>query len=245
MHMRMRFHPIAVIPIFLAAVALVMASEAGGYFLLLTAVLAAAAVFISLVTIFRYAKPSVEVKQAPVENFRYAKPSIDVKQIPVENFSLWADVGEPGAELRHLSPDDLEAAVRIANSDLGSLSSNVDLLNARISMLLGKPEFVELTQKKFDEQTGRLSQDFHAAVKKLGTEKELSVEVLNLIERCASQADRVANKLYDFQQGKPELVHTYLEPLRRAAEKLSRDLRLVFTNVSDFMKSASTESKSS
>ena len=260
--MRMRFNPIAVIPLFLAAVALVIASKAGGYSLLLTAVLAAVAVFISLVTIFRYgrpsvevkqppvenfqyAKPSVDVKQPPVENFRYAKPSIDVKQVSIEDFSLWVDVEGPGSELRRLSPDDLEAAMRITNADLSSLSSNADLLNARISLLLGRPEFVELTQEKFDEQTGCLSQDLRIALKKLGTGKELSAEVLNLIERCASQADRIANKLYDFQRGKPELVQIYTEPLRRAAEKLSRDMRLVFTNVSDFVKSTSTESQSS
>jgi len=224
----MRFHPIAVVPLLLAAVALVMAGKADEYSLLLTAMLVAAVVVISLAMIFRY-----------------VRPSIDVKQVPLENFSLWADVGEPGAELRHLSPDDLKAAMRITNADLGSLSSNADLLNARISLLLGRPEFAQLAQEKFDEQTGRLSQDLHVVVKKLGTGKEPSAEVLDSIEWCASQADRIANKLYDFQRGKPELVHTYTEPLRRATEKLSRDLRLVFKNVSDFVKSALTESKSS
>lgn len=228
MHMRLYPYLIAVIPLFLAGVALVIAVKAGGYFLPFTAVLAAAVVLVSIAAILRY-----------------TGPPIHVKQIPVENFSFWADVGEPGAELRHLSPDDLAAAARIAKADLGSLSSNADLLNARTSLLLGRREFVELVQEKFDGQTGRLSQDLHATVKRLGTGKELSAEVLNLIEQCASQADRIANKLYDFQQGKSELAHTYMEPLRRAAEKLSRDLRLVFTNVSDFVKSASTESKSS
>ena len=226
--MNMRLHPIVVLPLFLAVVALVMAGGAGGHLLPLTAGLAAATVLVTLATIFQYARPSAEVRQ-----------------VPVENFYFWADVGEPGAELRRLSFGDLEAAMRIANADLGSLSSNADLLNARISLLLGRPEFVELTQEKFDEQTGRLSQDLRAVVKKLGVGRELSAEVLDLIERCASRADRIANKLYNFQRGKPELVYIYLEPLRRAAEKLSHDLRFFFTNVSDFMKSASTESKSS
>jgi len=225
--MHMRFHPIAVVPLFLAGVALVIGVKAGGYLLPFTAVLAAATVFISLAAILRYARLPIQVKQ-----------------MPVENFSFWADAGKPGAELRHLSLDDLAAAVRIAKADLGFLSSNADLLNARTSLLLGKPEFVELVQKKLDGQTGRLSQDLQGAVKKLGTGREISVELLDLIERCASQADRIANKLYDFQQGKPELVHTYVEPLRRGAEKLSRDLRIVFTNVSDFVKSAPAESES-
>lgn len=226
--MHMRFHPIAVVPLFLAGVALVIGAKAGGHLLPFTAVLAAVTVFISLAAIIRY-----------------ARPTIHVKQMPVENFSFWADAGNPGAELRHLSLDDLAAAVRIAKADLGFLSSNADLLNARTSLLLDRPEFVGLVQKKLDGQTGRLSQDLQGAVKKLGTGRELSVELLDLIERCASQADRIANKLYDFQQGKPELVHNYVEPLRRGAEKLSRDLRIVFTNVSDFVKSAPAEPESS
>jgi len=226
--MNMRFRFIAVLPLFLALVALVMAGGAGGYLLLLTVGLAAATVLVALATIFQYTKPPAEVRQ-----------------VPVENFSLWADVGEPGAELRRLSSGDLEAAVRIANADLGSLSSNADLLNARISLLLGRPEFVELTQEKFDEQTGRLLQNLRTAVEKLGTGKEPPAEVLDLIERCASRADRIAKKLYRFQRGKLEVVHIYVEPLRRAAEKLSRDIRFFSTNVSDFMKGRSTKSESS
>lgn len=221
--MSMRFHPIAIIPLFLAAVALVMAGGAGGPLLPLTAGLAAATVLVALATLFQYLKPRAEVRQ-----------------VPIENFSLWADVGEPGAELERLSPDDVEAATRIAGADLGSLSSNADLINDRIALLLGRPEFEELTQEKFNEQTEKLAHDLRAAVEKL--REGLRGEVLNPVEQCASQADRIANKLFDFQRGKPELVHIYIEPLRRAAEKLSRDLRLASQNISNFIKSASKSS---
>lgn len=218
--MGMRFHPIVIIPLLLAVVALVMAGGAGGPLWPLTAGLAAATVLVLMATLFQYLKPRAEVRQ-----------------VPIENFSLWADVGEPGAELKRLSPDDVEAATRIAVADLGSLSSNADLINDRIALLLGRPEFEELTQEKFNERTEKLVHDLRAAVEKL--RKEFRVGISNPIEQCASQANRIANKLSKFQRGKPGLVHIYIEPLRRAAEKLSRDLELASQNISNFIKSAS------
>ena len=216
----MRFHPIAIIPLLLAAVALIMAGGASGPFWPLTAGLAAATVLVSLATLFQYLKPRAEVRQ-----------------VPIENFSLWADVGEPGLELKRLGPDDVEAATRIAVADLGSLSSNADLINDRIALLLGRPEFEELTQEKFNERTEKLVYNLRMVVEKL---RKGSLEVVvNPIEQCASQANRIANKLFKFQRGKPELVHIYIEPLCRAAEKLSRDLRLASQNISNFIKSAS------
>ncbi len=217
--MIMRPHPLAIIPLFLAVIALVIAGGAGGYLLPLTAALSVATVFLAFAIIFQYTRPPP-----------------DVKQVPVENFYLWADIGESGAELSRLSPEDAEAAMRIASADLGSLSSNADLLNARISLLLGKEGFEELTREKFNGQTENLSEDLHGIVKQL--KKGLQAEILSSIEQCASQADRIANKLYDFQQGKSEVVHIYTEPLRRAAEKLSSDLRLAFVNISNFLRIA-------
>jgi hypothetical protein len=222
--MGMRFHLIAIVPLLLAAVALVMAGGVEGQLLPLTAGLAAATVFVALATLFQYLKPRAE----------------EVRKVPIENFFLWADVGAPGAELERLSPDDVEAAARIAGADLGLLSSNADLINDRIALLCGRPEFEELTREKFNDQTKKLVHDLRAAVEKL--RGGLRVEVLDPIEQCASQADRIANKLFDFQRGKPELVHIYIEPLRRAAEKLSRDLRLASQNISNFIENASKSS---
>ncbi len=210
----------------MAVIALVIASGTSGYLLPLTAGLAAATVLVVLGIISQYMKPPAEVKQ-----------------VPIENFYLWADIGESGAELRRLSPGDVEAATRIASADLGSLSSNADLLNSRISLLLGRDGFEELTQEKFNGQTEKLSEDLRGITKQL--KRGFQAEILSSIEQCASQADRIANKLYDFQRGKSEVVHVYVEPLRRAAEKLSSDLRLAFTNISNFVKSAPAGSESS
>lgn len=224
--MVMRPHPLVIIPLFLAVIALIIASGTSGYLLPLTAGLAAATVLVVLGIISQYMKPPAEVKQ-----------------VPIENFYLWADIGESGAELRRLSSGDVEAATRIASADLGSLSSNADLLNSRISLLLGRDGFEELTQEKFNGQTEKLSEDLRGITKQL--KKGFQAEILSSIEQCASQADRIANKLYDFQRGKSEVVHVYVEPLRRAAEKLSSDLRLAFTNISNFVKSASAGDESS
>ncbi|MQY68594.1 MAG: hypothetical protein GH150_04300 [Hadesarchaea archaeon] len=224
--MIMRPPLLTIIPLFLAVIALIIASGTSGYLLPLTAVLAAVTVLVVLGIISQYMKPPAEVKQ-----------------VPIENFYLWADIGESGAELRRLSPGDVEAATRIASADLGSLSSNADLLNSRISLLLGRDGFEELTQEKFNGQTEKLSEDLRGITKQL--KKGFQAEILSSIEQCASQADRIANKLYDFQRGKSEVVHVYVEPLRRAAEKLSSDLRLAFTNISNFVKSASAGDESS
>lgn len=224
--MIMRPPLLTIIPLFLAVIALVIAGGTSGYLLPLTAGLAAVTVLVVLGIISQYMKPPAEVKQ-----------------VPIENFYLWADIGESGAELRRLSPGDVEAATRIASADLGSLSSNADLLNARISLLLGREGFEELTQEKFNEQTEKISQDLRWITKQL--KKGFRAEILSSIEQCASQVDRIANKLYDFQRGKSEVVHVYVEPLRRAAEKLSSDLRLAFTNISNFAKSAPAGSESS
>lgn len=224
--MIMRPPLLTIIPLFLAVIALVIAGGTSGYLLPLTAGLAAVTVLIVLGIISQYMKPPAEVKQ-----------------VPIENFYLWADIGESGAELRRLSPGDVEAATRIASADLGSLSSNADLLNSRISLLLGRDGFEELTQEKFNGQTEKLSEDLRGITKQL--KKGFQAEILSSIEQCASQADRIANKLYDFQRGKSEVVHVYVEPLRRAAEKLSSDLRLAFTNISNFVKSAPAGDESS
>ncbi len=224
--MIMRPHPLIIVPLFLAVIALVITSGTSGYLLPLAAGLSVATVFLAFAVIFQYTRPPP-----------------DVKQVPVENFYLWADIGESGAELSRLSLGDVEAATRIVSADLSALSSNADLLNARISLLLGREGFEELTREKFNLQTEKLSEDLRGITRQL--KKEFQAEILSSIEQCASQADRIANKLYDFQRGKSEVIHTYAEPLRRAAEKLSSDLRLAFVNISNFMKSSQAGFESS
>lgn len=218
----MRISPIAIIALALAFVALVVAIGTEEEILPFMVMLAAAAALVAIATLFQYTRPSA-----------------DVARVPIEDFSLWMDVGEPAAELRRLGPQEIDSAIQIAGADMGSLASNAELLSERLSLLVGKHGFDELTREKSHRHAYNLAADLRAVVKKLGLRESWSGEgiqqVLEGLEGCAAQADRIANKLYDFQREKPEIVRAYTEPLRRAAEKLSRDLRLVATNLGNYI----------
>ncbi len=217
--MNMRIHPMGIIilALVLSLVALIMAGFTSGLQMVLTIGIAAATVLVVIAILFQYIKSSSESKQ-----------------VPVENFSLWADVGEPAAELRRFSYDDVGAAVRIAVADLGSLSSNAELLGSRVSILLDKEEFVGMRQEHIHTATENLAFGIKTVIKKLRSAKGFPSDVITLLEKYAAQSDRIANKLFEFEHGKSEVVHIYIEPLRRAAEKLSRDLRLASANLSNF-----------
>lgn len=216
----MRIHPLAIVPFLLALAVLmatlIMAVYIGSQMYLVIGV-AAAAVLVTIATLFQYSRSSYEAKQ-----------------VPLENFSIWADVGEPAAELRRLNFDDIGAAVRIASADLGSLSANAELLGARISMLLGKEGFEDLRQEKLHQSLKNLASNVNTIVEKLRATNKFPVETVTSFEQCASQSDRIANKLFEFERGKSEVVRIYIEPLRRAAEKLSRDFRLASANLASF-----------
>jgi hypothetical protein len=168
------------------------------------------------------------------------KPPAEVARIPLENFTLWADVGEPAAGIRRIGDGDVESAMKIASTDFGSLASNSWLLSERLSILMGKHGFDELTRGKLNRGAYSLTEDIRSSMKKLKSGDGRSTEgvrkLLDNIEGCASQADRIANKLYDFERGKPEIIKVQTEPLRRAAEKLSRDLRQGNANLRNFLK---------
>jgi hypothetical protein len=168
------------------------------------------------------------------------KPPAEVSRIPLENFTLWADVGEPAAGIRRIGEGDVNSAMKIASTDFGSLASNSWLLSERLSILMGKHGFDELTRGKLNRGAYSLTEDIRSCMKKLRSSEGRSTEgvrkLLDNIEGCASQADRIANKLYDFERGKPEIIKVQTEPLRRAAEKLSRDLRQGNTNLRNFLK---------
>ncbi len=215
----MRIYPLAVLPLILALVALVIGGYTGGPYIYLTVGIAAATILVSIAILFQYAKPSPEARQ-----------------VPVENFSLWADVGEPAGELKRLSLEDVSAAVRIASADLGSLTANAELLSSRVLMLVGKEGFDGIRQEKIHRRVENLTNDINTIIGRITKTNGFSPEILVAIEQCAAQADRVANKLFEFESGKLEVVHIYVDPLRRAAEKLSRDLRLASANISKFVK---------
>jgi len=205
--------------------ALVISRGAGGELLYLTFGAAAASVLVAIATFYQYRKPPVEVSN-----------------IPIENFSLWADVGEPGAGLRRLGDGDVESALRIISADFGTLAPNIGLLSERLSILMGRHGFDELTRSKLHRSAYGLLEDIRSVMKKMGSGEGRTTEgmqrLLDSIEGCAAQADRIANKIYDFERGKPEVVRAYTEPLRRAVEKLSRDFRLANTNLRNYMKVA-------
>ncbi len=214
----MRLYPLALIPLVLSLAAIVLSASTQGLQFYLTVGVAAATFLVSAAILFTYSRKSTEAKQ-----------------IPLENFSLWADVGEPAAELRRLSLDDTFAAAHIASTDLASLAANSELLQSRTYMLVGRPGFESLFEEKLHRRIENVTNDINGITKKINATRTLTNEVIPQIEQCAAQADRVANKFFELEGGKPEVVYLYMEPLRRAAEKLSRDLRQASMNISKYL----------
>ena len=221
----MRIPIFATAALIVAIVALLVSGQAGGDFLPLTIAVATAAVLVTFAAFYQSKKPPVEIAN-----------------IPIENFSLWTDVGEPAAGLRRLGGGQIESAFRITSADLNSIASNAGLLSERLSILMGRHGFDELTQSKLHRNAYSLLEDIRSVVKKMMSSEGRSTEgiqrLLDSIEGCAAQADRIANKLYDLQRGRPEVIMAYTDPLRRAAEKLSRDLRLANANLRDYIRGA-------
>lgn len=216
----MRIHPLTVLPFILALIALLLAGYTTGTNLLLTAGLAAGTALIGIALILQ----------------RVMSP--EAKQVPVENFSLWADVGDPGAELKRLSYDNIATAARVVATDLSSLVSNAELLGARMSLLINRPEFGELSKETLNRDANAVAYDIKAVVKKIRSAKGFTPELISSLEQYAARSDRIANRLYEFERGKSEVVRVYTEPLRRAAEKLARDLRKASANMSSFARGA-------
>jgi hypothetical protein len=228
----MRIPVFATAALIVALAALLVSGQAGGELLPLTIGAAAAAALVALATFYQSKRPPVEIAN-----------------IPVENFSLWTDIGEPAAGLRRLGGGQVESAFRITSADLNSLASNAGLLSERLSLLIGRHGFDELTQSKLHRNAYSLMEDISSIVKKMragdGRSTEYVQRLLVNIEGCAAQADRIANKLYDIQRGRPEVIVAYTDPLRRAAEKLSRDLRLANANLGSYVKGATRASAAS
>jgi len=214
----MRLYPLATIPLALSLAAIVLSASTQGPQLYLTVGVAGATFLVSAAILFTYGRRSTEAKQ-----------------IPLENFSLWADVGEPAAELKRLSLGDGIAAAHIASTDLASLAANAELLQSRSYMLVGRPGFESLLEEKIHRRVENVANDINAITKKINSTRGLSNELIPQIEQCAAQADRVANKFFELEGGKPEVIYLYLEPLRRATEKLSRDLRQASLNISKYL----------
>jgi len=160
--------------------------------------------------------------------------------VPLEDFSVWMETGEPAAGLRELKPRDVGAAAGMVSSSLGLLASNSELLTLRLSALSGRRGFSELARSGVQLETQELSGKIRKTVAKLARGEGWSPEglrpVLDELERCAAGYDRLANKLFDLHRERPEAIRSTAEPLRRAAERLSRDLRRACANIGDYSK---------
>jgi hypothetical protein len=214
----MRLYPLAIIPLVLSLGAIILSVITPGPQFYLTVGVAGATFLVSAAILFTYARKSTEAKQ-----------------IPLENFSLWADVGEPAAELRRLSAGDAFAAAQIAATDLASLAANAELLQSRTYLLVGRAGFECVTEEKMHRRVESLLNDINRITRTISDSKKLTADIIPQIEQCAAQAERIAVKFFELEDGKPETVYIYLEPLRRAAEKLSRDLKLAASNISKYL----------
>ena len=160
--------------------------------------------------------------------------------VPLEDFTVWMEIGEPAAGLRELKPREVGAAAGITSSSLGLLASNSELLTLRLSTLSGRHGFSQLARSGTSLEAQELSGKIRKIVAKLARAENWSPEglrsALDELERCAASYDRLANKLFDLHRECPEVIRSTAEPLRRAAERLSRDLRRVCANIGDYAK---------
>jgi len=163
-------------------------------------------------------------------------PKPKEEEIPLEDFSWWADIGEPFSGLKVLDSGDTIVAAQLVASDLKTLQKNAGLLNQRLSLLVGRREFEEFPGDLLTDESQHATNTLAELAKMCEQKGELKPELYKSLERSASRLDRVANKLFEFERGRSELVKTYVDPLRRAAEKLSKDLRKAASNLFKFEK---------
>jgi hypothetical protein len=170
--------------------------------------------------------------------YQYSKgPTSREEEIVLEDFSWWADIGEPAASLKTLKPDETWLASQIVSAELKSLSRNAELLGKRLGILIGRSDFKGL-DSDFAHEAEKVSRSLTGLAHKTEKDKVVEPDVYKYLEQYATRLDRVANKLYEFKQAKSDLVHVYVDPLRRAAEKLSRDLRHAAANLFKYTKRA-------
>jgi hypothetical protein len=215
----MKLQPLGILPFAAAIVAVVVAAI---FHSIETLAVALPSVLLGVAVLYLYSKP----------------PEVAPKGIQLENFSIWADIGEPGAELRRLEPNDIWSAVRVMKADLNTLSANAALLDKRILMLIGRENFDGLARYDLQGDARKVARKTADIGNKMEVDGKFPSETIPTLEQSAALLDRAANKLFEFERGKPETVHIYVDPLKRAAEKLSRDMRQATSNITSFSKGA-------
>ncbi|MFN4133272.1 MAG: hypothetical protein ACK4GQ_02755 [Candidatus Hadarchaeales archaeon] len=158
------------------------------------------------------------------------------EEIILEDFSWWADIGEPGASLKSLAPPDPYIASQIVSSDLGVMAKNSDLLSKRLSLLEDRIEFQGLYAGVLSREVEKVTNALSGMIATLAKTRALPPDLTKSMDEQAAILDRTANKLFEFEKGKSEVVKIYIDPLRRAAEKLSSDLRSGAANIMKFEK---------
>lgn len=172
---------------------------------------------------------------AVVYQYLYA-PGTKEEEIRVEDFSWWADLGEPLFRLKEASPNDEPAAAQLIASDLKVIHKNCSLLHDRISLLVGRRGFEDLPATLLVTETQQVAGAMQKLVEECEKSLRLRPDLYKTLERMASRLDRVGNKLYEFERGKSETIIAYVDPLRRAAEKLSKDLRKAASHLFQYEK---------
>ncbi len=178
--------------------------------------------------------PTLLVSIAVVRQY-LERIKIREEDIPLEDFSWWADVGEPAGTLLSLKPGEEVMATQVVASDFKNLSRNADLLSSRLRLLVGRREFINFSPD-FTNDSWKVAHSLADLARSIETSGMIESELYKTIEQHAARFDRMANKLFEYEKDKSETIHIYIDPLRRASEKLSRDLRKAASNLYKFEK---------
>ncbi|MEM0359513.1 MAG: hypothetical protein QXG22_05885 [Candidatus Hadarchaeales archaeon] len=218
----MRIHPLPVLSLLASIVALLLVGlDIGGttpWMIFISA--SACLVALSVLTLYLTSSP-----HRPLE-------------VPIEDFSLWVDAGEPAKELQKLGPSDLSLATMILRADLGSIVSNADLLSSRLSIALAKPELQDLVKFKLEARAKELSNFLKGVIVSLSEKpsQEILMSLVSSVERAATMAETILRDLEGISLAKRGVGEAYLLPLRRATDRMVRDLRELKSNTESYVR---------
>ncbi len=159
-------------------------------------------------------------------------------EVPVEDFSLWVDAGEPARELQRLGPSDLPLALMVLRADLGSIVSNSELLTSRLSIALSRPELQDLAKFKLDSRSREVSALLRGVLTTLSGQasQEALRELVSSLERAANAAEAILRDLEGISLAKRGVGEAHLLPLRRALDRMVRDLKELKSNTESYLR---------
>jgi DNA-binding transcriptional regulator YbjK len=218
----MRIHPLPVLALLSSIAALVAGGlEVGGttpwmLFISAAACLVALSVFVLYLT----------------------APTHRPLEVPVEDFSLWVDAGEPAKDLQKLGPSELPLATMVLRSDLGSIVSNSELLCSRLSIAVTKPELQDLAKFELVPRSRELLSVLRGAEASLSgsSSPETLRQLVSSLERAAIAAEAILRDLEGISLAKRGVGETYLLPLRRAIDRMVKDLKELKANTESYLR---------